>query len=61
MLIRIRNEKVFEILESKIPSKNHQKGRLELDLSNIFILSKVRLCQNISYDDNMMLVFWTKE
>lgn len=45
------NEKVFEILERKILSKNNQTGRLGLGLWQIFVLSQVRLCQNISYDD----------
>jgi len=45
------NEKVFEILENKILPKNNQTGRLGLGLWQIFVLSQVRLCQNISYDD----------
>jgi hypothetical protein len=45
------NERVFEILESKILPKNNQTGRIGLGLWQIFVLSQVRLCQNISYDD----------
>lgn len=45
------NEKVFEILENKIVSKNNKTGRPGMDLWQIFVLSQVRLCQNISYDD----------
>jgi hypothetical protein len=45
------NEKVFEVLENKIVSKNNKTGRPGMDLWQIFVLSQVRLCQNISYDD----------
>lgn len=45
------NEQVFEVLESKILSKNNKTGRPGMDLWQIFVLSQVRLCQNISYDD----------
>lgn len=45
------NEKVFKVLESKILPKNNRTGRLGLGLWQIFVLSQVRLCQNISYDD----------
>lgn len=45
------NEKVFNILESKILPKNNQTGRIGMGLWQIFVLSQVRLCQNISYDD----------
>jgi transposase, IS5 family len=45
------NEKVFEVLENKILSKNNKTGRPGMDLWQIFVLSQVRLCQNISYDD----------
>jgi len=45
------NEKVFEILENKILPKNNKTGRPGMDLWYIFVLSQVRLCQNISYDD----------
>lgn len=45
------NEKVFEILENKILPKNNKTGRPGMDLWHIFVLSQVRLCQNISYDD----------
>ena len=45
------NEKVFEVLENKILSKNNKTGRPGMDLWQIFVLSQVRLCQNISYDE----------
>jgi IS5 family transposase len=45
------NEKVFEILESKITEGKKCTGRLGMDLWQIFVLSQVRLCQNISYED----------
>lgn len=48
---QVYNEKVFQILESKILPTNNQTGRKGLGLWQIFVLSQVRLCQNISYDD----------
>ena len=45
------NEKVFEILESKITAGKKRTGRPGMDLWQIFVLSQVRLCLNISYDD----------
>ena len=45
------NEKVFEILEKKILPKNNNTGRPGMELWHIFVLSQVRLCQNISYDE----------
>jgi hypothetical protein len=45
------NEKVFEILEAKITADKQQTGRPGMDLWQIFVLSQVRLCQNISYDE----------
>ena len=45
------NERVFEILESKIIEGKKRTGRPGMDLWQIFVLSQVRLCQNISYDD----------
>ena len=45
------NEKVFQILEGKILSKNNNTGRPGMNLWQIFVLSQVRLCQDISYDD----------
>lgn len=44
------NNKVFEILENKILSENNNTGRPGMDLWQIFVLSQVRLCLNISYD-----------
>lgn len=44
------NERVFQVLESKIFSKSNTTGRPGMDLWQIFVLSQVRLCQNISYD-----------
>jgi len=45
------NEKVFEILEAKITEGKKRTGRPGMDLWQIFVLSQVRLCQNISYDE----------
>jgi hypothetical protein len=45
------NEKVFEILEAKIMAGKQRTGRPGMDLWQIFVLSQVRLCQNISYDE----------
>lgn len=45
------NEKVFDILERQIYANNNNVGRPGMDLWQIFVLSQVRLCQNISYDD----------
>jgi hypothetical protein len=45
------SEKVFQILESKILANNNNTGRPGMNLWQIFVLSQVRLCQNISYDD----------
>lgn len=45
------NEKIFEILEKKISSGKKNTGRPGMDLWQIFVLSQVRLCMNISYDE----------
>lgn len=45
------NERVFEILESKITAGKKHTGRPGMDLWQVFVLSQVRLCMNISYDD----------
>ena len=45
------NERVFEILEAKITEGKQKTGRTGMDLWQIFVLSQVRLCQNISYDE----------
>ncbi|WP_154665698.1 ISNCY family transposase [Saccharicrinis fermentans] len=45
------NEKVFEILDKAIRSEKKHTGRPGMDLWQIFVLSQVRLCQNISYDN----------
>ena len=45
------NERVFEVLENKILSKNNNTGRPGMDLWQIFVLSQVRLCRNIGYED----------
>jgi hypothetical protein len=44
------NEKIFAIMESKITSGKQRTGRPGMDLWQIFVLSQVRLCWNISYD-----------
>ena len=45
------NERVFEILEAKIMAGKIRTGRPGMNLWQIFVLSQVRLCQNISYDE----------
>jgi len=45
------NERVFEIMEEKITQGKKRTGRPGMDLWQIFVLSQVRLCQNISYED----------
>lgn len=45
------NMKVFDILEKKIQYGKQKTGRPGMDLWQIFVLSQVRLCQNISYDE----------
>ncbi len=44
------NEKIFAIMESKITKDKRRTGRNGMDLWQIFVLSQVRLCWNISYD-----------
>ena len=45
------NERIFEILKAKVTAGKKQTGRPGMDLWQIFVLSQVRLCQNISYDE----------
>ena len=45
------NERVFNILESKITEGKKRTGRPGMDLWQIFVLSQVRLCLNTNYDD----------
>ncbi|HDZ41598.1 MAG TPA: hypothetical protein ENH59_07970 [Bacteroidetes bacterium] len=45
------NERVFGILEAKIMAGKIRTGRPGMNLWQIFVLSQVRLCQNISYDE----------
>ena len=45
------NERVFEILEARVMKGKKRTGRPGMDLWQIFVLSQVRLCQNISYDE----------
>lgn len=45
------NERVFELLERSILSGKKATGRFGMDLWQIFVLSQVRMCQNISYDE----------
>jgi len=45
------NERVFEILEAAIMAGKKRTGRPGMDLWQIFVLSQVRLCLNISYDE----------
>ena len=44
------NERIFKILEEKVFPANNHTGRQGMDLWHIFVLSQVRLCENISYD-----------
>ena len=45
------NEQVFSLLEDSILAGKKETGRCGMDLWHIFVLSQVRLCQNISYDE----------
>lgn len=45
------NEKIFKILEGKILGNKAKTGRPGMDLWQIFVLSQVRLCKDISYDE----------
>ena len=45
------NERVFKILDNKINSNKNKTGRPGMDLWQIFVLSQVRMCLNISYDE----------
>jgi len=45
------NTQVFNILEKKIQYGKQKTGRPGMNLWQIFVLSQVRLCQNISYDE----------
>jgi len=45
------NKLVFEVLDQAILSGKKKTGRPGMDLWQIFVLSQVRLCQNISYDE----------
>ena len=47
--IEYRN-KVLNILENKIVGNKKKTGRLGMSLWEIFVLSQVRLCSNMSYD-----------
>jgi len=45
------NSKVFEILEEEIVDKKNKTGRPGMHLWQILVLSQVRLCRNLSYDE----------
>ena len=45
------NSRVFKILDNAILFGKKRTGRPGMDLWQIFVLSQVRLCQNISYDE----------
>jgi IS5 family transposase len=45
------NEKVFKLLESHLVAKKKKTGRNGMNLWSIFVLSQVRLCLNLSYND----------
>ncbi|MFH0767826.1 MAG: hypothetical protein V1920_07005 [Bacillota bacterium] len=44
------NTKIFNILEELLLTNKKNTGRRGMDLWQIFVLSQVRLCMNISYD-----------
>jgi hypothetical protein len=44
------NERIFAIMERKITKDKQRTGRKGMDLWQIFVLSQVRLCWNLSYD-----------
>ena len=48
------NERIFEILKARITAGKKATGRPGMDLWQIFVLSQVRLCQNIF--DNVSLL-----
>ena len=45
------NEKIFSILEEYINKGKKKTGRTGMDLWSIFVLSQVRLCHNIGYEE----------
>ena len=45
------NEKIFSLLEEYINSGKKKTGRIGMDLWSIFVLSQVRLCHNIGYEE----------
>jgi len=44
------NEKIFSIIENLISKGKKKTGRKGMDLWQIFVLSQIRLCLNVSYD-----------
>jgi hypothetical protein len=45
------NEKIFSLLEGHLVSVKKKTGRNGMNLWSIFVLSQVRLCLNLSYND----------
>jgi len=45
------NNKIFELLKKEILKDAENKGRPGMSLWEIFVLSQVKLCMNISYDE----------
>lgn len=45
------NEKIFNILDEKLLKDKKATGRKGMSLWEIFVLSQVRLCQDLSFDD----------
>jgi hypothetical protein len=45
------NERIFSLLEEHLCAKNKRMGRKGMDLWCIFVLTQVRLCENISYNN----------
>lgn len=50
------NSQIFSIIEGKLSKTKLSKGRTGMDLWTIFVLSQVRLCLNISYEELHTLV-----
>lgn len=45
------NEKIFDLLSSRLMKEKKATGRTGMSLWELFVLAQVRLCMNISYDE----------
>ncbi len=45
------NQRIFELLSSKLIEGKKKTGREGMSLWEVFVLAQVRLCMNISYDE----------